>query len=471
MNPIRRRVTSCRSVSLLLAVVISAFATAGVAHAQTPDVDPPGRVGRIGETVGQVWLFSPDTGEWIGAERNRPVTSGDRLATEAGARVEVNLGSTTVRLDADTEIDVLRIDDSQVSLHLVSGSAALRVRDAQAVGEFDMTTDEGRLRVERPGRYRFDHFDRSTHLTVYAGQATYEGPGSALTVESGQRGQFWIESNGAAQYAITEPVGDAFAGWNSERDRIEDRAVATPFVSPEMTGAQDLERYGRWEQSPEYGALWFPRSVPIGWAPYNAGHWAWIRPWGWTWVDDAPWGFAPFHYGRWVNVRNTWCWSPGTYVRRPVYAPALVGWIGGSGGNVSFSLGGGPGVGWFPLAPREIYVPGYRVSPRYVREINVTHVRDADRLRAGDNRDYANRKYPHALTVVPASVLTNREPVGPSAARYRDQAPVRAMFSEPARVGAVPASALAAPPAMSRGDSRPFRRPGDGTVPGRMARP
>ena len=28
--------------------------------------------------------------------------------------------------------------------------------------------------------------------------------------------------------------------------------------------------------------------------------WVWLRPWGWTWVDDAPWGFAPFHYGRWL---------------------------------------------------------------------------------------------------------------------------------------------------------------------------
>src|SRR5437867_1713415 len=83
------------------------------------------------------------------------------------------------------------------------------------------------------------------------------------------------------------------------------------------------------------------------------------NPWGWTWVDDAPWGFAPFHYGRWVWYRSRWCWAPGSYVARPVYAPALVAWVGGPSVNVSVSIGrSSPPVGWFPLGPREVYVPG-----------------------------------------------------------------------------------------------------------------
>ena len=136
------------------------------ARAQAPEADPPGRVGRVAETFGQVWLYSPDTGEWIGALRNRPVTTGDRLATDNGARVEIDLGSTTLRLDSGSELEVQRLDDNQVSLFLHNGSAALRVRDAQAVGEFEMMTNEGHLSVLTPGRYRFDRFDQSTHLTV-----------------------------------------------------------------------------------------------------------------------------------------------------------------------------------------------------------------------------------------------------------------------------------------------------------------
>ncbi len=70
--------------------------------------------------------------------------------------------------------------------------------------------------------------------------------------------------------------------------------------------------------------------VPAGWAPYRNGHWAWIDPWGWTWVDDAPWGFAPFHYGRWTVVDDRWGWVPGPVRQRAVYAPALVAFIGGA---------------------------------------------------------------------------------------------------------------------------------------------
>ena len=458
-----------------------AVAAAGPALAQAPEADPPGRVARIAETFGQVWLYSPDTGEWIAAVRNRPVTTGDRIATDHDARVELDLGSTTLRLDAGTELEVRQLDDAQVSVFLHEGSAALRVRDAHAAGEFDLSTEEGRLSLLMPGRYRFDRFDRSTHLTVYAGQARFEGPGSALVVDPGQRGQFWLEANGAAQYSVTDPVRDAFAGWVGERERNEDRIATARYVSPEMPGARDLDRYGRWEQSPEYGAIWYPRVVASGWAPYQTGHWAWIRPWGWTWVDDAPWGFAPFHYGRWVYYRNAWCWAPGTYVRRPVYAPALVAWVGGPGANLSISIGGGPAVGWFPLAPREVYVPAYRVSPRYVRDVNYTHVRNIPNVNAivGNpgygQRDFANRKYPHAVTVVPAQVLSNREPVAPSAARTRDLPAVRAIVNEPGRNVAMPTPPVRVAPAQSpspRGlEARPFRPPGDAERQGRFGRP
>jgi hypothetical protein len=264
--------------------------------------------------------------------RNRPLTTGDRIATDNGARAEITLGTTTVRLDAATELEIVRLDDTRYSVRLRGGSVAARLRNPQSLGEFEMVTDEGRFRVQAVGRYRFDRFDQTSDVTVFGGQATYEARNTALPVTAGQHAQFWIDSAGVPQYAIVAPARDAFAGWNDDRDRAEDRIVTAStsrYVSPEMTGAEDLDRYGQWQQTPEYGALWVPRSVAADWAPYTTGHWAWVRPWGWTWVDDAPWGFAPFHYGRWVYHRNAWCWAPGTYVARPVYAPALVAWIGG----------------------------------------------------------------------------------------------------------------------------------------------
>jgi hypothetical protein len=417
--------------------------------------DPPGRVGRLGELTGQVWLYSPDGVEWVTADRNRPLTNGDRLATDTGARADIRIGSTTVRLDGGTELEVLRIDDDRIALQLHNGTMSARLRSDEAVREFELTTAEGRFVPQRTGRYRFDRIDDTSHLTVWSGQALYEGPGSALTVSGGQHAEFWLAGN-AAQYSITEPVRDAFTAWNGDRDRNDDRVASTRYVSPEMTGVEDLDRYGRWESAPDYGAIWVPTAVAVGWAPYSAGHWAWVSPWGWTWVDDAPWGFAPFHYGRWAMYRNRWCWVPGTYVRRPVYAPALVAWVGGSNFSVSISVGGGPApaVGWFPLAPREVYVPTYRVSPTYVQNVNITHVTNITNVTTiinnpqtvVANTNYQNRRFPHAVTVVPQTVMVNRQPVAAAAAQLRDHPAVRELATQPVQKVAVAAPPVNAPP-------------------------
>ncbi len=465
-----------KHIARLAAAWILGMAVVPAALAQSEASDPPGRVGRLADMTGKVWLFTPESGEWVNAPRNQPLTAGDRLSTDGGARAEVRIGSTTLRLDSGSELEFVRLDDERVSLELHNGSVAARLRNRESADEFDLKTAEGQFTTQRAGRYRFDRMDGTSHLTVYTGQALYEGPRSALTVNSGQHAEFWIDASDAAQYSITEPRQDAFSAWNNDRDRSDDRSVSARYVSPEMTGVEDLDRHGRWEQSPEYGPLWIPRGVASGWAPYSTGHWAWVRPWGWTWVDDAPWGFAPFHYGRWVWHRSAWCWAPGTYVARPVYAPALVAWVGGPSLSVSVSIGGGfsgPAVGWFPLGPREVYVPGYRHSPRYVRQVNVTHVTNINIINTPiGQRDFSNRKFPHAVTVVPTSVMTGRQPVGPVAAQMRDAPAVREFVREQRRYGALQDAPVAGPVAAARGiDPRPRQAPPGGIDSGRNAAP
>ncbi len=363
----------------------------------TQDPDPPGRVGRLSEVLGQVWLYDPEQREWVTAERNRPLTSGDRLSTDALARAELRVGSTVVRLDSNSELEVLRLDDDHLQLQLHRGGSVIRLRDSELAAQFEMVTAEGRFRTDRAGGYRFDRTSNNTQATVISGQLSYEGHHQALTIDSGQRVEFLFNANGRAQYAIVGPKRDAFAAWNAERDRNERDGLASQrHVSPEMTGAEDLDRHGRWDQDPEYGAVWIPRDVGPGWAPYTTGRWSWVQPWGWTWVDAAPWGFAPFHYGRWVQRRSVWCWAPGRYVARPAYAPALVGWVGGRppvrqpGVDVAISIGRG---GWFPLSPHDRYVPGYRANPRHDRDWNGSHrpYFDSPRERGDRGRDRGDR--------------------------------------------------------------------------------
>jgi len=336
----------------------------------------PGRAGRLSDVTGRVWLYNPEQRQWVTAERNRPLTSGDRLATDRSAHAEVRVGSTVVRLDGDTELEVRRLDDDHLQLQLNRGAAQVQLRDGELAQQFELATAEGRFHTDRPGIYRFDRIGSRTQATALNGQLFYEGQQQALTIENGQRAEFLFDGNGRAQYAIVEPKRDAFAGWNNERDRREqEAAISQRYVSPEMTGAEDLDRYGRWEEDAEYGPLWMPSGVAPGWAPYTTGRWAWVQPWGWTWVDVSPWGFAPFHYGRWVQRGPFWAWSPGGYVARPVYAPALVGWVGGPpvyrpGVSIDISIGVGGGRSWYPLTPRDRYEPTFRSNPRYEREWN-----------------------------------------------------------------------------------------------------
>ncbi|MBP6776024.1 MAG: hypothetical protein KA151_02110, partial [Piscinibacter sp.] len=274
-------------------------------------------------------------------------------------------------------------------------------------------------------------------------------------------------ATGQTQYVLVQPQRDAFGEEVAAAEAAAERSVSTRYVSPEMTGAEALDTWGRWESDVQHGPLWVPRAVVPGWAPYRYGHWAFIRPWGWTWVDDAPWGFAPFHYGRWVFWRSRWCWAPGQWVARPVYAPALVGWVGSPGVSISVNIG--PSVGWFPLGPREVFVPPYRVTPRYVRNVNVTHVTNITNVTQIVNSPntvvqqttYVNRGVAGAVTVVPASVVTRRQPVAPARVQLTDPKPGRADDRKVALAaqGSVTAAPPLAAPTVVAPASTPRRPP------------
>src|SRR6185312_8774817 len=212
---------------------------------------------------------------------------------------------------------------------------------------------------------------------------------------------------------------DSLDDWSMQRDQQQQQqsAVAQQYVPPDTVGTDDLSSYGSWEDTPDWGYAWFP-TVAVGWVPYSVGYWAWISPWGWTWVDQEPWGFAPFHYGRWGYWHRRWCWVPGPRRKRPIYAPALVGWVGGPRAGVSGSVRGR--VGWFPLGPRDVYVPAYHGSAAYVRNINITNARLVNTADIGNvyegrarNVRYSNSEVPGAVTAVPRNVFTSAQPVGP----------------------------------------------------------
>ena len=431
--------------------------------------DPPGRVGRLANLQGQVSWFDHESGQWTEADRNRPLTTGDRVSTGANGRAELRVGSSVLRLAPATEVEVLRLDDDRMAWQLHSGTLALRLRTREAAQETELVTGEVRVQPERAGHYRFDRLDDTTLAGAWRGSLRVQEPGAAVVIETGQRIELWRESSrwsgaGAAlRQRASRLTDDEFASWALAEDRQDERQTAYRYVSPEMTGAEDLDRHGRWEQHPEYGALWIPLVTVADWAPYRHGRWAWVQPWGWTWVDDARWGFAPFHYGRWVNWRGRWGWSPGAYVARPVFAPALVAWVGGPRLGVSIAIGL-PAVAWVPLAPHEVFVPYYRHTPVYGGRVNVTLPQPGQPPFPGRGHGlpppahqpgpimYSNQGVPGAVTVVPRDVLLQRQPV----ARAVVDVPLA-----PQRPGArapMPAWETVAAPATDRPHAPAFER-------------
>ena len=204
---------------------------------------------------------------------------------------------------------------------------------------------------------------------------------------------------------------DGFDTWSANRDRRYERSRSATYVSRQMVGYADLDEYGTWSQQPEYGAVWYPTSVPADWAPYRNGYWVDVGKWGPTWVDAAPWGYAPFHYGRWVYAGNRWGWCPGSYVARPYWAPALVGWTGGPGWGLSVSAGA-PVYGWVPLAWGEPFRPWWGGCSngcwdRYNRPYAVNV---AERRRAPPAR-YVNWNAPGGLSAVSGATFIERKPV------------------------------------------------------------
>ena len=326
--------------------------------------DPPAMVGRISAVQGQVTLVGD--GEPVGAGLNWPVTVDNHINTASGARTEFRVGSTAVRLDSDSDLEITGMDDDLLRLRLNYGSVSIRVRSPELLRDFELSTPHARITMIEPGVLRVD-VDRTpdtSQISVLSGTARVEGSGSSVVVNNGRHVDVSPED-----VRTSVARRDGFDIWAEDRDRLDSATTTTRYVSSGMTGYEELDRNGSWTESVEYGPLWTPRNVAIDWAPYRDGRWVWVSPWGWTWVDNAPWGYAPSHYGRWVLVNRRWCWAPGRPVGRPVWAPALVGWVGGNGGGHR----PGPGLGWYPLSPRDRFVPTYRVSVDYERRTTWTH--------------------------------------------------------------------------------------------------
>jgi hypothetical protein len=383
-----------RSLIRLLPALLGAL---GCAQAMSAE-DPPGRVARLNDGEGTVVYAPAGDNEWTEANYNRPLTHGDRLWTDKGSRAEIQVGSAAVRMDGQTHLEITGLDDQSAQLSLTQGNLYVHVRDLPDGENFEIDTPNLAFRAAFPGDYRIDvdAVRGTTRVTIHSGTgAVYGETGDAIPLGGGQQVMFRARDLNKVNTQESPPQ-DGFDRWAAERNRHEDQSPSARYVPREIVGYQQLDAHGQWQRDAELGWVWLPIVKGADWAPYRAGHWEWIEPWGWTWMDDAPWGFAPFHYGRWTQLNSRWAWVPGRMGPHPVYAPALVAFVGSAGAKGS--------VAWFPLAPGEPFQPGYAVSPLYISSVNRNIVLTA-------NPDYRWQHKPEALTAISTDDFQRGKPL------------------------------------------------------------
>jgi len=394
-------------------VALAGCTTAVVSMAAVADDDLPGRVGRVANVQGTL-QHSPDDnpGDWSPIGLNYPIAQGANLFAEHGAVAEVDYGGGQFRLAGDTNLHVSRLDERQLALFVAAGRVIVRVRVLEPDDSVRIDTPAGQIALVRPGLYRVDVASDSplTVVLVREGEAqvlTSTGTDSVMPGET-------LSVTGVGNESPVVRYGgsmDGFDTWSAARDRVYEAPRNNDYVSRQMIGQADLDAYGAWQSFPDYGAVWFP-TVDPEWAPYRFGYWTWLSGWGYTWVDQAPWGYAPFHYGRWAYIAGRWGWCPGTYVARPLWAPALVAWY-----------GGGSVYGWVPLGWREPFIPWWnrctdRCYGRYNRPyaVNVAERRDAPPAH------YANWRVQGGVTAVPGAALMRGAPVAANRVSLRTDA-------------------------------------------------
>ncbi len=438
-----------------------------------PQQDPPSRVARLSVTQGNVSLQPASVQDFSPAEVNYPLTTGDRLWVDSGALAELQIGQIAVRMGQQTDFTVTGLTDTLAQFGMAQGSVHLRAFGLDQGTTTELDTPNAAVTVLAPGDLRVDVYPQNnvTVFTLISGSAQVDAEGFQQQLRPGETLQITGEGPVSAR-DVRGPRQDGLDGFSAGQDGAFEAAMAAEnsYVDPGTIGAQDLGNYGDWSADPDNGPVWFPRGVAVGWQPYRFGHWAWVAPWGWTWIEGEPWGFAPFHYGRWGQFGGRWGWIPGPRVVRPVYSPALVVFVGGPdfAARQGFDRAPGGGVAaWFPLGPREPYQPWYHTSDRYVTRVNVSNIynrnvnevrmqwagRGATPFHADPDRQYVNRRV--ATVAVPQATFAAGRPVQGAALRVDANqfsgAPVipHPMVS-PTRSMVAPGPARALPPQMQR---------------------
>lgn len=269
---IRLTTSNLRPALLFLVIAFLTFISLPrMTYAQ--DVDPPSRVARLNYFEGSVSFQPAGTSDWLAANANRPLTTGDQIWADQGSHGELHLGGAVLRLSSQTAISFLNLADQAVQIQVAQGSASLRVLRLERNESYEIDTPNLAVSILRPGEYRVDVSPdgSSSSVSLTSGSAELTAGGQAYNARPGQLYTF----SGTDQVTYDEgalPQQDEFDQWTLERDRREDSFRSAQYVSRDVIGYEDLDDHGTWRDDPDYGHVWIPNGVAADWAPYRYGH-------------------------------------------------------------------------------------------------------------------------------------------------------------------------------------------------------
>jgi hypothetical protein len=352
------------------------------------------RYARLGDFDGTVQVQLQAADDWQPARRNLPLRELSWLRTEGAARLEVELDDGSVlRLGPDSLVelsDYTRLSTGQrITLVSLDHGVAYFTGAAEAKDALIVAVPGAQATIRQSARLRLEARDPWSLIAAADGVARFSSPTAEFDLAAGQMVK--LDPEHPARFSITREIPPLDTDrWSNERDKVLLSPASAEHTPGLRYGLADLDAYGVWIESADFGAVWKPKS-PTGWAPFRNGKWVWYDGLGYTWISDDPWGWLPYHYGRWMHQEDVgWVWAPGN---NPVFKPGDVYWL------KSAKL-----VGWGALAPDEHWKPP-----------------DTPRLYLNANTTYASYA-PDSLEIDPAGFAA-RPPQPPAAAVFTQALP------------------------------------------------
>lgn len=460
---------SSRLFSIFLLLFLTLFSSPNILRAaedEADEYDVKARVVRISLISGEVSLKRKGNTEWERARLNFPLVEGDTLATDRESRLEIQIDARNfVRLAANTTIQLVALRDEGVALSVLEGTATIRLAKFDRQREyFEIDAPRTTLAAEKKGLYRIDvPTDGRVRFSVRdGGSARIYSDTSGFALRDGRTAELVVSGDNAGDWEfVANATRDAIDDWVRDREHYLAQRLRydTQYYDEYIWGAEDLDAYGDWAYTTDYGWIWRPHNTVINiysdWAPYRYGHWVWCPPYGWTWVGYEPWGWAPYHYGRWVYYGSYWAWCPRSrYFRdHSWWRPALVVFV-YIGDNYC----------WYPLGyhqrdPGSHYYsqPGRLTALRAdelanLRRVNPVQLRAVTRANAreigSENLRPTRADEALARRVMAAEPLRNGLPARPATVDSASR--TEGAVSRPARVGPVTAPVSSSTGAASR---------------------